>query len=84
MVKIYCDRCKEELEGKYYTVSFWEYETNPKYVPDVFCTASSAYSSESRVGALKTLNSQRMYCKKCKGEIEGFIAEVPNENFRND
>lgn len=76
MVKIYCDRCKEELEEKYYTIGFCEYETNPKYDPLTSYDATSAYSSESRVGALKMLNSRKMYCKKCKGEIESFITGV--------
>ena len=72
MVKIYCDRCKEELDKKYYTINFWEYDTDPHYEPTTFACASS-YSSESRPSALKMLNSQRMYCKKCKSDIEKFI-----------
>lgn len=74
MVKIYCDRCKEELDKKYYTINFWEYDTNPRYEPMTTAYASACSSSESRVGALKMLNSQRMYCKKCKSEIENFIS----------
>ena len=74
MVKIYCDRCKEELDKKYYTINFWEYDTDPHYESVTTAYASSACSSETRTGALKMLNSQRMYCKKCKNEIENFIS----------
>jgi len=73
MVKIYCDRCKEELNEKYYTINFYEYDTNPHYESTTMAYASACSSSETRPGALKMLNSQRMYCKKCKSEIEKFI-----------
>lgn len=74
MVKIYCDRCKNELDKVYYTIHFSEYDTNPHYEPIDTTAYASAYSSETRTGALKTLNSQRMYCYKCKSEIEKFIS----------
>ena len=76
MVKIYCDRCREELDKKYYTINFWEYDTNPHYESVTFACASSDGSSNTRDGALKMLNSQRMYCKKCKSDIENFISNT--------
>ena len=73
MVKIYCDRCKSEIDKNYYTIGIHEYDVNPKYEP-MYDTACSAYSSsETKVGALKMLNSQKMYCKRCKNEFEKFI-----------
>jgi hypothetical protein len=80
MVKIYCDRCKNELDKVYYTIHFSEYDTNPHYesidTTAYASTYSSTYSSETRTGALKTLNSQRMYCHKCKSEIDDFISSI--------
>lgn len=70
MVKIYCDRCGEEIKDRYYTINFWEHETHPKNCGYDMATACSSYSSES---ALEMLNSQKMYCKKCRNEIENFI-----------
>lgn len=73
MVKLICDRCKKDIEENYYVINFWEYDTNPHY-ESVTTAYASAYSSpETRVGALKMLNAQKMYCKKCKCEIENFI-----------
>ena len=73
MVKLICDRCKKDIEEKYYVINFWEYETNPKYEPITSYATSCTYSTESRDSALKFLNSRTMYCKKCKNEIEKFI-----------
>lgn len=71
MVKIHCDRCGEEIKDKYYTINFWEYETYPKSSSYTMAEAcSSAYSRES---ALEMLNSQKMYCKKCRNEFENFM-----------
>ena len=71
MVKIHCDRCCAEIKDKYYTINFWEYDTNPKY--DDCATASACSSSHTRDSALQMLNAQKMYCKKCRNEIENFI-----------
>lgn len=76
MVKLICDRCKNELDNKYYTINFLEYDTNPHYESVTTASASACSYSETRVGALKMLNSQKMYCKKCKCEIENFISNT--------
>ena len=72
MVKLHCDRCQEEIKEKYYTINFWEYDTNPKY--DTYdCATANCAASYTRESALQVLNSQKMYCKKCRNEIENFI-----------
>lgn len=71
MVKIFCDKCGEEIKDKYYTVNFYNYDVNPKNDLTSYCTASA--SSNSRDGMLTMLNSQKMYCAKCKHDIEKFI-----------
>lgn len=70
MVKLHCDRCGEEIKDKYYTINFWEYEIHPKSCDYNMATACSSYSRES---ALEMLNSQKMYCKKCRNEFENFM-----------
>ena len=71
MVKLYCDKCEKEITDKYYTINFWEYETNAKNNPYIsVANATSAYCRES---ALEMLNSQKMYCEDCKHKIENFI-----------
>lgn len=70
MVKLHCDRCGEEIKDRYYTINFWEYETHPKSID--YCKAESC-SSYSRESALEMLNSQKMYCKKCRNEFENFM-----------
>lgn len=72
MVKLHCDRCGEEIKDKYYTINFWEYETNPKCID--YAKAEAFCEAHSRESALEMLNSQKMYCKKCRNEIENFIS----------
>ena len=72
MVKLHCDRCGEEIKEKYYTINFWEYETNPKC--NDYTKAEACCVVHSRESALELLNSQKMYCKKCRNEIENFIS----------
>ena len=71
MVKLHCDRCGEEIKDKYYTINFWEYETRPKV--SSYTVADSCCSAYSRESALEMLNSQKMYCKKCRNEFENFM-----------
>ena len=73
MVKLYCDRCEGEIEKTYHVINFWEYDVNPKYEPLTTYATVASYNSETREGALKFLNSRKMYCNKCKSEIEKFI-----------
>lgn len=73
MVKLYCDRCRKEIEEKYYLINFCEYDVNPKYEPLTTYATASSYNAESRDSALKFLNSRVMYCKSCKDEINKFI-----------
>ena len=74
MVKIHCDRCKKEITENYYTINFYEQELYPKYEPACDCATASYYSPHTRESALQLLNAQKMYCVKCKNEIEKFIA----------
>lgn len=75
MVKIHCDRCGAEIKDKYYTINIYGYDTNPKY--DYYATADCVSAcSHERDDILRTLNAQKMYCKKCKKEIEEFIGNI--------
>lgn len=70
MVKLYCDKCGEEIKDKYYTVNILEHETRTKSSSYDMATA---YSSYTRENALEMLNSQKMYCKKCENDFKNFM-----------
>ena len=74
MVKLHCDRCGAEIKDKYYTIGFSVYETNPKDDWATTACCATGYSS-SRDGALSMLNAQKMYCSRCKQDIEKFISD---------
>ena len=71
MVKILCDRCNAEIKDKYYTVNIYGYDTNPQY--NYYATACDSACASPRDDILKTLNAQKIYCKKCVDEIEEFV-----------
>lgn len=71
MVKIHCDRCGDEIKNEYYTIGFYRYDTDP--VVYDFATSACCASSYTRDSALQVLNAQKMYCNRCKSEIEKFI-----------
>lgn len=72
MVKLHCDRCGKEIKNEYYTIGFYRYDTSPVCDTYDYATASCA-ASYTRDSALQVLNAQKMYCDKCKNEIEKFI-----------
>lgn len=74
LVKLLCDRCKQEIEEKYYIVNFYEQELYPKHESACDYATATYYSSHTRESALQILNAKKMYCSKCKNEIEKFIA----------
>lgn len=76
MVKIHCDRCGGEITNKYYTINFYQYDVSPKGDAYDYATVSYCASSYTRDSALQVLNSQKMYCTKCKCEIENFISST--------
>lgn len=67
MIKMYCDRCNAEIENKYYTLAFCVHDlkSTSNYAT---ANAANAYSN-NEVDILKTLNSQPMYCEKCRDQI---------------
>ena len=74
MVKLFCNRCESEIKDKYYTISFYSYDVNPKPVDYYTSTASSTSDYfTNQISALAQLNSQKMYCIKCREAIEKFI-----------
>lgn len=73
MIKICCDRCGTEIENKYYTIDIYEHDMNLKnngYTADIY--NGSGYSN-TRVNILKMLNSQEVYCEKCKEKIQAYF-----------
>ncbi len=67
MIKIHCDRCNRAIENKYYTIDICEHDLHP--VNDYTVSYSISGCSNSRADILKTLNSQPIYCEKCKEQI---------------
>lgn len=72
MVKIHCDKCGKEINGKYYTINIYGYDTNPKYEYSTTADCANAYSN-SREDMLRILNSTKMYCKDCKDKVEAYL-----------
>lgn len=73
MVKLYCDRCGERIIDKYYTMSFTEHYTNSfnkvsdiAKISDTLTTICTCIEPTE----LEKLNSKKVYCDKCKKEIE--------------
>lgn len=75
MVKLHCDRCGEEIKDKYYTFNFYVYDVYPRDDRVYDCCDSASFGSYTRDSALQVLNSQKMYCEKCKNEIDLFISK---------
>ena len=73
MVKIHCDRCGGEIKNEYYTINLYKYDVNPQGDIYDWATTASCAASYTRDSALQVLNAQKMYCDKCKNEIEKFI-----------
>lgn len=73
MIKMICDKCGKEIKDKYYKMNFTECYTN---------SISRADSVTKLVGSISTidtyvvptelekLNSEKVYCDKCRKEIE--------------
>lgn len=77
MVKIHCDRCGAEIEEEYYyTIIIGKADLNPQYDINVLVSAVSAAAYTPEKSPFEELNSQTMYCEKCKNDIE----EVINNN----
>ena len=71
MVKLYCDRCGEEIkEEYYYTINIYKTELHPKTSISTLANAMSSYTEKS---SYERLSSEKMYCNKCKSEIEKFV-----------
>lgn len=64
MVKLYCDKCGEEIKDKYYTVAFTEHYINNGYSDGKLSTIDTYI----RPTPLEELNSQKMYCSECKNK----------------
>ena len=84
MVKIYCDRCGEEIkQDYYYTVYVRVTELNSKteYSITDCANALSALTNNVEKSPYEKLNSQTMHCEKCKNDIENFIYGDDNLPF---
>ena len=73
MVKLHCDRCGVEIQHKYYTVNIYGHDTNPQPSVSTAYASAACCSSNTREDILRTLNATKMYCDKCRLEIEEFI-----------
>lgn len=71
MVKLFCNRCTEEIKDCYYTINFNEYDIKPGSSEELTGYASSYSGTRSSILAM--LNTQEMFCPKCKRQIEKFI-----------
>lgn len=81
MIKLYCDKCGEEIKDKYYTINVCEQKISSKRnslqeLADAF--SNSNYESKTPYGEL---SSQTMYCEKCKDGIKTFINNTINNTL---
>lgn len=71
MVKLFCDRCGREIEeGYYYTVNINKTEIRSKSAITELAEAMTSYTRKS---PYEELNSHKMYCYKCKDDIERLV-----------
>lgn len=70
MVKLYCDKCGKEITDKYYTVCFAEHYIRAKTAIENLSDSISTISTYIKPTAFEELNSHKMYCSKCKVELE--------------
>lgn len=70
MIKIFCNRCKKEIEGTtYYTVHIGVEDINTTQCYGI----STATEIQNLSNTLIGLKMRPQYCKECKDKIEAFI-----------
>ena len=71
MIRMCCDRCKEEIKGTtYYTINIYAEDINPKS-NDTWSYTTAVQNIQTNTLAM--FNAQKQYCEKCKNEIERFV-----------
>ena len=71
MVKMYCDRCGEEIKGTmYYTVNISTDDINPN-MSEAYTYLTSIQNVATNT--LSLFGSKNQYCNKCIDEISAFI-----------
>lgn len=74
MVKLHCDRCGKEIREKhYYTINICKEDINQKNTLADYAEALKSMSSSLPESLYAKLNAKKMYCEKCKDNIEAFI-----------
>lgn len=75
MVKLYCNRCNAEIKDKYYEIYIHEHDINSK--SSCSEAAVSAFTNTfARKSILEELNSEVMFCEKCKNKIVNCIGGI--------
>ena len=70
MLKMFCNRCKEEIKGTtYYTVNIYAEDINPTAITKSHTTAMHNINENMAIA----FSQKKHYCEKCKNEIEKFI-----------
>lgn len=67
MIKRICDRCNQEIQGNYWTISIYEKEDATMRV-----TAAGAVNNLTQ-NINKIFNKEKQYCKECIEEIRKVI-----------
>lgn len=67
MIKRICDRCNQEIQGNYWTISIYEKEDTTIRV-----TAAGAANNLAQ-NINRMFNKEKEYCKECIEEISKFI-----------
>lgn len=78
MIKLFCDRCGEEIEGDVYYLNF-----QPESLLRVgFCTPASTSELCNSYAATPVTAPKRMYCRSCRADILEY-AKTPVMNNTN-
>ena len=75
MVKLYCDRCNAEIEDKYYEIYIREHDINSKSSSSS-AAVDALTNAFTRKSVLEELNSEIMFCEKCKNKIVDYIGGI--------
>lgn len=72
MVKMYCNKCNEEIKGTtYFTINIYANDVSDAPTASTASSTTTAYNIQTYFSQI--FHGQKHYCEKCKNKIEKFI-----------
>ena len=78
MIKRICDRCNQEIQSNYWTISIYEKED-----ATIRVTAAGAANNLAQ-NINRMFNKEKEYCKECIEEISKFINKKEEQQWIKD